>query len=62
MGQTLSTIVSFVLLYVVKLQEKYEEIFKKDNKKDYYNNDILLKDDGQKASMLILILRYSIKR
>jgi hypothetical protein len=50
MGQALSTIMGYLLIYIVKLEDKYNEYFKKETKKDYYNNDILLKDDGQKAS------------
>jgi hypothetical protein len=50
MGQTLSTIVGYLLIFIVKLEDKYKEYFKQETRKDYYNNDILLKDDEQKAS------------
>ena len=60
MGQTLSTIVGYLLIYIYKLQEKYNEYFKQEDKKDY-GKDILLKDDGQRASKDIIIFRYFIK-
>jgi hypothetical protein len=53
MGQSLSAVIGFLLVYVHKLQEKYKELFKKETAKDYYNNDILLKDDGHQASKVL---------
>jgi hypothetical protein len=50
MGQSLSTIMGYLLILIVKIEDKYKELFKKEKCKDYYNNDILLKDDEQKAS------------
>jgi hypothetical protein len=52
MGQTISTIMTYCLGFYAKLEDTYELYFKKEAKKDYYSNDILLKDDGQKASIL----------
>jgi hypothetical protein len=62
MGQTCSTIASYMLIFIDKIEEKYNDYFKKDSKKDYYGNDILLKDDGQKASKYLALFRYTVER
>ena len=51
MGQTLSTIVGYIIVFCLKLSDKTKALFTPSEKKEknYYNNDILLKDDEQKA-------------
>ena len=55
MGQTLSNIVGSLIVLVLKLSERTKQIFSGEKKeKNYYNNDILLKDDEQQAGKGII--------
>ena len=50
MGQTMSTIVGYMIVFWIKMSERLNSVFSKDKKeKNYYNNEILLKDDEQQA-------------
>ena len=50
MGQTMSTIVGYIIVFCLKLSERTKSIFSGEKKeKNYYSNDILLKDDEQQA-------------
>jgi hypothetical protein len=57
MGQTLSTIIGYIIVACLKLSDKTKSLFSSTDKKEknYYNNDILLKeDDEQRAGTLVL--------
>ena len=50
MGQTMSMLVGYMIVFWMKMSEKVKSVFSKDKKeKNYYNNEILLKDDEQQA-------------
>lgn len=52
MGQTLSTIIGYFIVYIIRLTEKTKSIFYKDQEKSYFNKDMILKDDEQQADIL----------
>lgn len=54
MGQTMSAAVGYIILFCLRLQEKAKELFQGNGKKDskYYNHNILLKDDEQRAGKI----------
>lgn len=50
MGQSLSVVVGSIIVFFLKLSDKAKSLFTTETKeKSYYNNDIILKDDEQKA-------------
>ena len=53
MGQTFSAVVGFIIVFYLKMRERVKDYFNQGNKKErqYYNNDILLKDDEHRAGM-----------
>ena len=56
MGQTMSLVVGYVIVFWLNLTEKAKSMFNKETKeKSYYNNDIILKDDEQQAGMIFII-------
>lgn len=63
MGQTLSTVVGYMIVFYLKFMESVKTMLSSNQKeKGYYNNDILLKDDEQQAGKeIFLIIRYSFK-
>jgi hypothetical protein len=54
MGNSLSAVVGYIIIFYIKLQERVKEFIEKGKKKqmNYYNNDILLKDDEHRADIL----------
>jgi hypothetical protein len=56
MGQSLSVVLGSIIVFFIKLSERTKAFFSREKpEKSYYNNDIILKDDEQKAGKLILI-------
>ncbi len=55
MGQAMSTIVGYIIVFCLRLQEKAKSLFSSGKQNDsgkYFNHDILLKDEEQSASKL----------
>ena len=56
MGQTMSIIIGNIIVFYLKLQERVRNMFISEKKeKNYYNSDIILKDDEQQAGMILFI-------
>lgn len=50
MGQTMSTVVGYIIVFYLRLLERAKGLFTTQNKgKNYYNNDIIIKDDEHQA-------------
>jgi len=53
MGNTITAIVSYIVAFYFKLSEQSKALLWGEKKqKNYFNNDILLKDDEQKAGII----------
>jgi hypothetical protein len=53
MGQTFSNILGSLIFFILKLSEKAQQLISGEKKeKNYYNNDILLKDEEQHAGTI----------
>ncbi len=61
MGNTLTALVSYFVAFYFKLSEKSKAILWGEQKqKNYFNNDILLKDDEQKAGNFVNFINIDI--
>jgi hypothetical protein len=52
MGNSLSAVVGYIIVFFIKLQERVKEFIEKKKQINYYNNDILLRDDEHRADIL----------
>jgi len=62
MGQTMSVVVGYIIVFWLNVSEKAKSMFTSNKKeKSYYNNDIILKDDEQQAGNISFLIRYFIE-
>ena len=58
MGNTLTACATYLVAFYIKLQEQSKALLWGEQKqKNYFNNDILLKDDEQKAGKNIKVFK-----
>jgi hypothetical protein len=65
MGQTFSNVIGSLIFLILKLSERAKQLISGEKKeKNYYNNDILLKDEEQHAGtwLIFTLFRYSFFR
>ena len=63
MGNQLSAVVGYMIIFYLKLREKVVGQFYKNSEKNYYHNDLIIKDDEYQASKYneLIVLRYTVE-
>ena len=62
MGNTMSATVGWVIVFYLSTIDKFRDIFLKHNKnKDYYNHEIILKDEENQAGTQNIYNRLTLK-
>ena len=59
MGNSLSVAVGYLIIFYLQLKDKFNTVFGKQDEKNFYTNDIILKDDDEHKAGIAIISYFN---